>query len=165
MALITIVDENDNPIGSCERKFVYKYGLFHRIVRVLLFNDKGEVCLQWRSKEEDTFPETWDQSAGGHVDAGEDYLTAAKRELAEELGVDTELEEIYGFKTESVIGEKIIKRFNRVFRGVYNGPLSLQEDEVSEVRWFGWDELKNEIKDHPENFTPGLRDIVAEVDH
>ena len=40
-------------------------------------------------------PSAWDSSAAGHLDAGEDYNTAAIRELEEELGIiDTEVEEI-----------------------------------------------------------------------
>jgi len=32
-------------------------------------------------------PNCWDSSAAGHVDAGEDYLACAIRELEEELGI------------------------------------------------------------------------------
>lgn len=162
MGLITIVDENDQVLGSEERKEVYKQGLWHRLIRVLLFNSKGEILLQWRSAQEDTFPNTWDQSAGGHVDAGEDYETAAYRELEEELGVKgAKLELVQVFKTESKYGEKNIKRFNAVFRGEYDGDMVLQEEEVEKVRWFTIEELKTELINNPSKFTDGLKTVLS----
>jgi isopentenyldiphosphate isomerase len=163
MSLITIVDSSDNVIGSEERSIVYQKGLYHRLVRVLLFNNKGEVLLQWRSATEDTFPNTWDQSAGGHVDANEDYEIVAYRELEEELGVkDVKLTLLGKFYTEGNIGEKIIKRFNTIFKADYTGDFILQEEEVEKVKWFSKEELFKEIEIHPENFTDGLKSILRD---
>ena len=47
----------------------------------------GELFLQKRSPWKDKHPNKWDSSAAGHLDAGEDYETAARRELSEELGL------------------------------------------------------------------------------
>ncbi len=161
MSKVAVVSKDDKIIGSEERKVVYQKGLIHRLVRVLLFNDKDEVLLQWRSASEDTFPSTWDQSAGGHVDEGEDYETAAKRELAEELGVkDIKLTLVDKFYTDSQIGEKIIRRFNAVFVGNYSGEFILQKEEVEKVKWFNFDELLMELKKKPNGFTPGLVSIL-----
>jgi isopentenyldiphosphate isomerase len=60
----------------------------HRSVHIYVFNRRGEVLLQLRSKDRDIQPGRWDTSEGGHLDAGEEYLQAARRELREELGVD-----------------------------------------------------------------------------
>lgn len=161
MSKVTIVDKNDNVIGGEERTVVYEKGLIHRLIRVLLFNEKNELVLQWRSANEDTFPNTWDQSAGGHVDEGEDYETAAYRELEEELGVKSaELTLLGKFYTEGQIGAKNIKRFNAVFKARYDGEFTLQKEEVEKVKWFNLEELYKEIEEKPENFTPGLRSIL-----
>jgi len=85
--LIQIVDENDQPVGSATKQEAWDKGLIHRIVRIMLVNDKGEFLLQRRHPKKDIYPNCWDSSVAGHVDAGEDYDTAAKRELEEELGV------------------------------------------------------------------------------
>lgn len=84
--LFDVVDENDEIIRQEKRGVVHAEGLWHRAVHVLLRNKKDEVFLQKRSRLKDVHPGTWDTSASGHLDAGEDYETAAGRELAEELG-------------------------------------------------------------------------------
>jgi isopentenyldiphosphate isomerase len=83
---ITFVDENDEIISYGSRETAIKDGIIHRIVRVLVFNSNGEILLQKRS-EKVHVPNKWDQSAAGHVDEGEDYTMAAKRELEEEMGI------------------------------------------------------------------------------
>ncbi|MCA9386592.1 NUDIX domain-containing protein [Candidatus Dojkabacteria bacterium] len=161
---LTVVDENDNVIGEDRYTNVYEKGLIHRLIRVLLINDKNQILLQWRSANEDTFPETWDQSAGGHVDAGEDYETAAYRELKEELGIDNvKLELIDKFYTAGEIGWKKINRFNGIFIAKYNGVnFTLQEEEVEKAEWFDIDELYKKIETNPDDFTHGLIHILKE---
>lgn len=163
MARLAIVDKDDNVIGEEKWSEVYGKGLIHRLVRILLFNDRNELLLQWRDETRDTFPNTWDQSAGGHVDAGENYDTAAYRELEEELGVkDVKLEFIDKFYTEGQIGEKIIKRFNGIYRAYYSGDFVLQDDEVSKVQWFTQKDILEGLENNPEMFTLGLRKILED---
>ena len=40
----------------------------------------------------DSSPGLWDSSCSGHLDTGENYDSAAVRELSEELGVNSEME-------------------------------------------------------------------------
>jgi len=74
MSKIVVVDENDNVIGSEEKEVALHNGLIRRVVRIFVFNSKGELYLQRRSAGMVTYPNTWDQSAGGHVDVGETYV-------------------------------------------------------------------------------------------
>ena len=67
-----------------------------RIAVVLVFNTKGEIILQQVAFTKKKDAGKWSYSAAGHVDAGEDYPTAALRELKEELGIDAEIEEYIG---------------------------------------------------------------------
>ena len=54
-----------------------------RIAVVLVFNTKGEIILQQVAFTKKKDAGKWSYSAAGHVDAGEDYPTAALRELKE----------------------------------------------------------------------------------
>lgn len=82
-----MVDDQDRPLGVAPRWLIHRDGLRHRAVHVLLFDDQGRLYLQRRSPAKDTFPGRWTSSASGHVDPGEDYGQAARRELGEELGL------------------------------------------------------------------------------
>ncbi len=87
--LFDVVDADDKVIGQATRERVHAEGLIHRAVHILVFNRKTHDCLlQKRSAWKDKHPGAWDSSAAGHLDAGEDYETAARRELAEELGIE-----------------------------------------------------------------------------
>lgn len=57
------------------------------VSKVLVVNDKGEVLALRRSQTDERRPGQWD-FPGGWVDAGEDILTAVKREAIEEAGIE-----------------------------------------------------------------------------
>lgn len=58
----------------------------HSFAGVLLVDRRGWIMLQERDEHPVIDPEKWGL-AGGHLDPGEDFATAAYRELAEETGV------------------------------------------------------------------------------
>lgn len=92
--LIDILDENQKVIGQTSRKQAHKSGVWHRAVHGYLVNSKGEVVMQRRSKNKDLFPEYWDGSFAGHVDAGEATVVTAIRECKEELGIELKEEDL-----------------------------------------------------------------------
>ncbi len=160
---IQIVDKNDKPIGEASMSEAHDKGLIHRIVRVMVENPKGQILLQKRSPEVARWPNCWDNSAAGHVDVGEEYLTAAKRELDEEIGIkDAELEQIGEYYTDSKYTWGHLKRFNRVYKIVVEStPKNLQADEVSAVKWVSVVEAKKLVKSKPDEVTDGLADVLA----
>jgi len=89
--VLDVVDINDHEIGQATRGEIHEKGWFHRAVHILLFNSSGAVYIQRRSNSKDRHPMKLDSSAAGHVDSGETYLEAAKRELNEELGITADL--------------------------------------------------------------------------
>ena len=73
------------------RALVHRDGDLHGASHVFLARLRGgrtELLLQKRSAQKDSFPGLYDISAAGHLDPGEDFAAAARRELAEELGED-----------------------------------------------------------------------------
>ena len=57
-----------------------------RFASVVLVDSRGWVLLQERDEHPAIDPEKWG-FVGGHLDAGEDFLAGAYRELAEETGI------------------------------------------------------------------------------
>ncbi len=154
---LDVVDENDRVVGRERRGVIHARGLMHRSAQVLVFNSAGELFLQKRSRSKDDFPGVWDCSAAGHVDPGEAYADCARRELAEELGIDAplELEALFRFPASADTGWEHCS----VYRCVYDGPLRLQEDEVDEGKWLPPAEMDRLVEDAGAQLTPAVRRI------
>lgn len=148
--VLDVVDENNEVVGSAPYSDVYAKRLNHRIVHVLIFNEKGEILLQMRSAKKEFCPGHWVTSAGGHVQTGESYEQAGKREMMEELGVDIPLTKIH----ESPYDHYKMRKFLEVFRGISEGPFKINQEEVSGCRWFSVADVRDMVKKnqliHPE---------------
>jgi isopentenyldiphosphate isomerase len=85
--LLDIVDDTDLVIGQEVRSVVHQRGLQHRGVHIFLVTPENKLVVQQRSRQRETSPLALDCSVSEHVKAGEGYQEAARRGLAEELGL------------------------------------------------------------------------------
>lgn len=129
-----IVDEDDRVIGKALRSECHgNPSLVHRVAHVLVFDRQGRLLLQKRSMSKDVQPGKWDTSVGGHLDPGETYEEAARREMFEELGVaDLPLTLLHAypmrndFESENVV----------TFTACCDGPFSFSLSEIDEVKFW-----------------------------
>jgi isopentenyl-diphosphate delta-isomerase type 1 len=150
-----VVNERDEPVGRAARRDVHARGLLHRAVHVLVSDGSGRVFLQKRSMKKDTSPGRWDSSSSGHVDAGEDYDTAAVRELGEELGLRAGTAPVRWFRVKACAdtGEEFVW----VYRLRADGPFVLNADEIENGAWFAPEEITAWVQTRPEEFAPAFR--------
>lgn len=88
---LDLVDENDNVTGKKKRSEVYAENLSNfRVVNAFVVNSKGEIWVPRRAANKRIFPLCLDMSMGGHVESGESYEETLKREIQEELNIDTD---------------------------------------------------------------------------
>lgn len=155
---IQIVDENDQPIGASTRQEAWAKGSFYRLVQIVIRDENGNFLLQKRSMKKPLYPGRWTNAASGHVDEGETYEISAPRELKEEIGVDTPITFVGKFLVQKKDDRKTINQFNGVFEGrVSKGTkFTLQPEEVSEVKWFTLEDLRESIAKSPSAFTPAM---------
>lgn len=161
---ILIVNENDEPVGHAEKAHAQKQGLIHRIVQVMVEDPKGRLLLQKRTADRELHPGRWDTSVGGHVDKGEDYLTAAKRETLEEIGIrGLELRELGSYRKNSMFEWRHLNRFYRVYSMVVPADTTFKPDpvEISEIRWFSVEELQHLIHQDKGRFTAGVVEAIT----
>lgn len=160
MEYLDICDEKGQPTGkTVSRQEAHQQGLLHRTAHVWIVrneNGRTEALLQKRSMQKESFPGLYDTSSAGHIPAGEEPLPSALRELEEELGISASPDQLAYAGTFRIQYEKVfhgqVFRDNEVTRVyVYRervdlDKLTLQADEVDEVRWFGLEEVWREIQ-------------------
>ena len=126
--------------------------------------------MQKRSLRKDSFPGCYDTSSAGHIQAGDEPLPSAIRELSEELGIEAQEEDLtYIGRFDS--GEILANFGGRPFHDreigfvyVYQKPvettdLSLQADEVDAVEWVPYEKALDAVKNHASGYCIKDRDL------
>lgn len=110
---------------------------------------KGEILRLKLSEERGGF---W-QNITGHVDPGEDFVTAAKRELFEEVGFRAEVEELpFVYQFENRFGDEA---FEKVFLCQLNQKTDPKlSDEHQSFEWKNIQEIAPEDFKYQSNFEP-----------
>jgi len=155
--LFDVVDAQDRVVGQAPRGEVHAEKLLHRATHVLVHDAEGKLFLQRRSLGKDTFPGCWDSSCSGHLDAGEDYPEAARRELGEEIGwydASLPLRPLLKLMPSADTGHEFIQIYAL---GPVAGPFDLNPAEISEGRWHTLDEIDALIARHPDQVAGALR--------
>ena len=164
LEMLEIVDEDNRVIGVRDRAEIHRQGLWHRSVHIFIFNSRGELYLQKRSPQKDQYPEHWDSSAAGHLIPGENLGMAAHRELGEELGIDTELTEVYRHPACQETGWEFVT----LFVGRTDEPVRLNLEEATEGRFFTTSQVRDLVEDPDQKVAPGFRllhKVTAELSH
>src|SRR3989338_2215937 len=74
------VDMNDRTIGRGSARAGHHRGFYTRSVHILLTTPTGDVLVCKRPRTKKVYPNQYSSSAGGHVEYGESYRAAARRE-------------------------------------------------------------------------------------
>jgi 8-oxo-dGTP pyrophosphatase MutT (NUDIX family) len=128
--MVEWVDADDSVVAVVSRARMRRENLRHRSVAVIVTTTDGRLVVQRRSEHKDLFPGWWDIGAGGVVAAGEDRLDAARRELAEELGIAAELT----FRGVGRHDDANSREICHVYSAVHDGPFHADDGEVVEIR-------------------------------
>lgn len=89
--LMDVVDRNDRVVGQQNRSRFYEDKSSNgRVINAFIVNKQGQLWIPRRSAHKRLFPLHLDVSCGGHVQSGECYETAFRREVAEELNLEVE---------------------------------------------------------------------------
>lgn len=122
-------------------------GCYHLVVHVWIRNSKGEYLISQRSESRPSFPLMW-ECPGGSALAGENSLSAALREVKEEVGISLSPDE--GKLIYSIVGRIIDSvRFSDildVWLFEYDGEASLLNaatDEVKQTKWLKRHEIES----------------------
>jgi 16S rRNA (adenine1518-N6/adenine1519-N6)-dimethyltransferase len=149
-----VVDERDRVLREVPRSEVHGDNLLHRAVHIMISNKNGEILLQKRSPWKDRHPRLWDSSAAGHVSAGEEYNSTARRELKEELGIDIPLKQVGKLSA----SDRTDQEFICIYHGQHDGDFKPEPSEIEMVQFFPPDLVDGWITARPGDFAPAFHE-------
>lgn len=157
---VVLVDRQNKVLGTAPKMKTHNQNTpLHRAFSLFLFNSKGELLLQQRSKNKKTWPLVWSNSCCGHPMLNELNTDAAKRRLKFELGIDLnnfyEILSNFSYKAEKdgIVENEICP----VIVAFTNKEPVINAAEVENARWVKWDNFLNEIK-----IKPGIYSVWCE---
>ena len=150
--IFDVVDDEDKLLRTASRHTAHREKLMHRAVHIFVFNKRGELFLQRRSRWKDMHPRRWDSSAAGHVNSGDNYDDTAPRELEEELGIKAEVELIGGITARPETGWEHV----RLYSARHDGPFNLEPAEIETGGFFTVDQIKRWVEARPQDFANGF---------
>lgn len=112
-------------------------------------NNEGKVLLLHRNAPE---RKQW-ETPGGKIDPGEDPTLTAKREVAEELGIEVDVQDEIGRHDFTEDGHNMGYVWYRA--RIISGVPSPVEDKHDSVSYFSWEELRG-----MEDLSPNTRNLV-----
>ena len=135
-----LYDINSNKTNKTYRKGdLIPEGYYPMVVMVVIRNSNGEFLMQKRveSKGGD-----WGVT-GGHPKSGETPIEGIITEVKEELGLDFSKENFIEY--DSGCDGKDCYKMYFVTKDININDITIQQEELTEVRWFTMDELKGMV--------------------
>lgn len=159
---VILVNDQDEFIGTAEKLAAHEKGLLHRAFSVFVFNSKHEILLQKRSAAKYHCGGLWTNTCCSHPTEGETTIAGAKKRLRYEMGMKAELEYagVFTYKAEFTNG-LTEHEIDHVYIAVgHDKDPNPNPEEAEAYKWISIPELQKQLKEHPELFTPWLKEAL-----
>lgn len=161
---IITVDENDVEQGSIEKIEAHLKGVLHRAFSIFIFNSNGELLLQRRAMDKYHSSGLWSNTCCSHPRYGERLEEAVHRRIIEEMGIDCELKEIFSFIYKAQLEDGLTEyEYDHVFAGKFDDEVIPNKSEVEDYDWVSIEQLREDIKIRPENYTFWFKECLERV--
>lgn len=158
---VILVDADDVAVGTAGKLDAHRRGLRHRAISAFVRNSKGEFLLQQRNPAKYHSGGLWTNACCSHPLPGEDVASAARRRLAQEMGVTCPLDPMFVFQYSTPVpGGLIENEVVHVFGGQHDGPVKPDPAEASDWKWVTFAELKADLRARPEAYTAWFRQYL-----
>ncbi len=163
---VILVDINDNPIGLMNKLEAHEKAVLHRAFSVFVLNDRNELMLQQRAHHKYHSPLLWTNTCCSHQRENETNIQAGTRRLREEMGFETELEEMFHFIYKAPFDNGLTEHeLDHVMIGYYNNEPAINKEEVESWKWMKIEEVKNDMIMNPNLYTVWFKIIFEEFYH
>lgn len=168
---VVLLDEHGDPCGTAHRLSVHDASTpLHLAFSLHLVDERGRTLLTRRALSKKTWPGTWTNSCCGHPRPGEDVVTAVRRRVLEELGVqlaDADVDVVLpAFRYRAVDASGVVEHeICPVHVAAVPSDLALHADpdEVAEHAWVPWHDLHRTASTTPMLLSPWVVEQVLAI--
>jgi isopentenyl-diphosphate Delta-isomerase len=161
MDKVILVDEHDNVLGAMDKLEAHRKGILHRAFSILIFNPKGELLLQKRSRNKYHSGGLWTNACCSHPGPNESLDDATRKRLKHEMGIDLQPAYAYKFLYRSKLDKDLTEHeLDHVFTGIFDGTPIINNDEVEDWKFISIQSLREDIERHPDHYTIWFRLIM-----
>jgi len=165
MEEVVLVDQEDKEIGREEKIKAHQEAKLHRAFSIFILNSRGEWLLQKRAKEKYHCGGLWTNTCCSHPRPGEAVEEAAHRKLKQEMGFDCDLKRVFSFIYNAPFDNGLTEHeLDHVLIGKWDGEPEMNPEEVEEFKWISPEELKKDVLEHPEKYTPWFKIVLKRVE-
>jgi isopentenyl-diphosphate Delta-isomerase len=146
MEQVILVNEQDEPLGLMEKMEAHEKGILHRAFSVFLFNDRHQLLLQKRALTKYHSGGLWTNTCCSHPRENEEVLDAGNRRLREEMGIQSQLTNVFSFVYRAELDNNLIEHeLDHVLVGTFNDTPQPNPEEVMDWKYIDLEEIrKNE---------------------
>jgi len=163
---VILVNEKDEPIGLMNKIEAHEKAVLHRAFSVFVLNDKNEVLLQQRAHHKYHSPLLWTNTCCSHQRAGETNIEAGKRRLDEEMGLTTDLKELFHFIYKAPFDNGLTEHeLDHVMIGYSNDAPKINPEEVESWKWMKIEAIKDDMIKNPTIYTVWFKIIFDQFYH
>lgn len=163
---VILVNEKDEAIGVMDKMKAHLNPTLHRAFSICLFNDKGEMLLQKRASDKYHCGGLWTNTCCSHPRPQETTLNAAKRRLVEEMGITTDLNEVFEFIYQAKFDNGLFEyEFDHVFFGTFSDEPIINREEVEDWKYLSLEDIRIDLSRNPEKYTPWFKLIIEKLDN
>ncbi len=159
MKKLILVNKKDKVVGfETKEKCHQGKGILHRAFSVYLFNNKGQLLIQQRSKFKKRWPLYWANTCCSHPSQDESYVKAGERRLKEEFGFSCSLKMVDKFQYQAPykdVGSE--NEMCAILVGEYDGKIKANPKEIADWKWVDIDKLQDDFGKNPGRYVPWLK--------
>ncbi len=157
---VILVTPEDQVIGTMPKMEAHEKAVLHRAFSVFVLNGRGQTMLQQRASHKYHSPLLWTNTCCSHQRLGETNIEAGKRRLREEMGFETELQELFSFIYKAPFDNGLTEHeLDHVLLGYYSGDPEINPEEVADWKWMGLEDIHEDMAENPDRYTAWFRII------
>lgn len=160
---VVLLDAAANVMGSMDKLAAHRGAHPHLAFSVVLFDADGAVLLQQRARGKYHFAGRWSNACCSHPRPGEPVEAAARRRVAEELGIDSGALRVHGafwYRAHDEVSGLTEHEYDVVLVGRIEHPPDPDPVEVADVELRDPAAARAACEADPDRYTPWLAQVL-----